>query len=86
MTNVKREEHEGLMLLFMTTFFLLAATTAAPLKKGFALSARHDCFGFSFLGRRTLFFGNILPPLRYHCLFLRHHGIEEFFFSYYFID
>ena len=36
-------------------------------------------FRLFFSGEANAFLGNKLPPLRYHCLFLRHHGIEEFF-------
>jgi hypothetical protein len=68
MNDVKCEEHEGLMLLFMTTFFFLLL--AAGMAVGSALSACHDCFDSFFPGEAIAFFvlETYYHPLRYHLL------------------
>jgi hypothetical protein len=80
--DVKCEEHEGLMLLFMTLSSSFLAAARGILQGDFACVCTPRLF-LTFLGRRTLFLlETYLPPFDTTCLFLRHKGIEEFFFRF----
>ena len=62
MNDVKCEEHEGLMLLFMTTFFLLAATTAAFLKRDSPCLHATIVLALLFWGGERFFWKHITTP------------------------